>query len=287
VFDKKYLSEFSKLFNTSALIEFANSGRSHLLDYIINETKYLKNINSDITLLQIYDKIYTLLFDEFRCEYIYKNTIVNHVLIGKHSESNSTLFSEFQAGNSIADILILNGTSSIYEIKTELDNLERLNNQLDSYFQLFDKINVITFSSGLGKVNKIIDKKVGLLTLNKDGEIETQREPVSNLSNVVPAVIFDSLRMQEYKFAVLKNFGYIPNVPNTLIYRECKRLFEQLSPIEAHKVMVEVLKTRKQIFIKKLLLELPVSLKMTCLNSSLTKTQWRCFQQTLNTSYMN
>ena len=196
------------------------------------------------------------------------------------------MFSEFRAGNSLADVLILNGTSSIYEIKTEYDNLDRLKGQLDSYFLMFDRINVITYPRAIGKIEKVVDKRVGLLSLSEKGEIETHRDPISNQLNVVPSVIFNSLRVPEYKEAINKHFGYIPNVPNTMIYRECKKLFELLSPNDAHALMVEVLKKRKQVFVKNLLSELPDSLKMTCLNSNLTHRQWTVFQKALTSSYL-
>lgn len=286
MFDKRYLSEFAKFFNTSVLIEFSNFGRSKFVDYVIEQSGILSTTNIGSSLLEVYNYAYDLLFTEYRCEYIYKNVIVNQVLIGKHSAANSTLFSEFRAGKSVADVLILNGTSSIYEIKTEYDNLDRLAGQLESYFLLFDMVNVITHSRAVEKIKKLVDRRVGILSLSGEGEIVTHRDPISNYRNVVPSVIFDSLRMSEFKEAINKHFGYIPNVPNTLIYRECKKLFELLPPHIAHETMVEVLKKRKQTFTKKLLSDLPVPLKMTCLNSNLTQSQWSMFQQVLTSNYL-
>lgn len=284
--DKRYYGEFAKFFNTTTLAELSRFGRSSFISYVIKNSGFDKNVNLEMTFSDLFDQVYNLLFSEYRCEYIYKNSIVNQVLIGNHSESHSTLFSEFRAGFSKADVLILNGTSSIYEIKTELDNFERLPSQLASYFQMFDTVNVISHEGALDKIKNIVDERVGLMTLSEKGEIETKRVAITNKENVDPAVIFDSLRMPEYKLAVKMNFGFVPDVPNTKIYRECKKLFTQLSPEQAHKTMVEVLKTRKQSFIKQLIKELPDSLKMTCLNSTLTKKQWVAFKEVLRKDYL-
>jgi hypothetical protein len=280
-----YLSEFAKFFNTSVLSEIARFGKSDFITYVLLESGFLSEFRDNRSFSNIYNKVYQLLFSDYRCEYIYKNSIVNQVLIGKHSPATSTLFSEFKAGNSYADVLILNGTSSVYEIKTEYDNFDRLENQLSSYFQVFDRINVVTYPSALLKIEKFVDKRVGLLTLSNNGELITEREPISNIQNVNPATIFDSLRMSEYMKAIKKHFGYLPHVPNTLIYKECKVLFEQIPPEESHQLMVELLKTRKQLFIKNLLLSLPNSLKLTCLNSNLTQSQWRQFELALQSNF--
>lgn len=284
--DNRYYGEFARFFNTKILAELSQYGKSPFISYVLEKSGYSDDFGNKFTFYDLFNKVYDLLFSEYRCEYIYKNSIVNQVLIGKHSEIGSTLFSEFRAGNAKADVLILNGTSSIYEIKTELDNFERLPSQISSYFQMFDKVHVITYTTALQYLNQELDERVGLLTLSESGEIITHREAKHNKENVDPAVIFDSFRLPEYKLAAFMNFGYIPNVPNTKIFKECKKLFVQLPPDQAHDTMVKVLKTRKQSFIKELLNELPDSLKMTCLNSSLTKKQWVAFKGLLGKNYV-
>ena len=73
------------------------------------------------------------LIKEYRNEYIFKNTIANKIIKGRHRLSNVTYINEFRVVNSICDVAIFNGTSSAYEIKTELDNFDRLENQLADY----------------------------------------------------------------------------------------------------------------------------------------------------------
>mgnify|MGYP003608584789 CR=1 FL=1 len=52
----------------------------------------------------ILDKM--LLEKDYRCEYVYKNQIFQN-LISKYSLENSSIFSEFKVGGSIADLFFL------------------------------------------------------------------------------------------------------------------------------------------------------------------------------------
>lgn len=47
------------------------------------------------------------------------NVIANKILLGKHSLNTSHMLSEFRVGYNKADVVIINGTSSVYEIKSE------------------------------------------------------------------------------------------------------------------------------------------------------------------------
>lgn len=60
--------------------------------------------------------------------------------------------SEFWVDMSKADSVVLNGTSTVYEIKTEFDNLSRLPQQLTDYSKVFDHINVVTHERGVAAV---------------------------------------------------------------------------------------------------------------------------------------
>lgn len=66
-------------------------------------------------------ELYELLLKTHRNEYVYKNTLLNRIVMGRHSPRTSTAFTEVPIGDSIADFLIINGKATVYEIKTDLD----------------------------------------------------------------------------------------------------------------------------------------------------------------------
>ncbi|MBC8060944.1 MAG: sce7726 family protein, partial [Clostridiaceae bacterium] len=53
-----------------------------------------------------------------------------------------------------ADFILINGSAVVYEIKTELDTLDRLDSQIENYYKAFTKVCVITSESNYNKVQK-------------------------------------------------------------------------------------------------------------------------------------
>lgn len=277
IIDQKYYPSIAKSFSASVISEIACTGESEFLTYVTRESglyDVLKRFSPRWTLRCLFEEIYDYLMCNYRCEYIYKNTIANNILIGRHSLNTATLLSEFRAGESKADVVILNGTSNVYEIKSEYDTINRLKNQLDSYLKIFDKVNVVTHSSQLEKVMESISEDVGIMVLLKKYTLRTIRHPTSNKKNVDPERIFESLRKEEYCKIVKDEYGFIPDVPNTRIFAESKKLFTDLSPERAHDKMVEVLRRRKQdSSFKRFIKAIPPSLRSACICSRLNSKQ--------------
>ena len=199
---------------------------------------------------------YNFLFKNYRNEYIYKNVIANKILLGKHSLNTSHMLTEFRVGKCKADAVVLNGTSTVYEIKSEFDSFARLQNQIQAYLAIFDHINVITSVSQASKMGSILPDMAGILILTNRNTITTVRESKSNKRNTNPGILFDSLRKNEYIKITKEYFGVVPDVPNTQIYRKCKKLFSEIPPEIAHDLTIKVLRMRSktkilQEFIKK------------------------------------
>ena len=178
-----------------------------------------------------FDFFYTLLTEQYRCEYVYKNTLANNVyLAGRHSLQNSLLTDELRSGNSRADVVIINGTSTVYEVKSKYDSLNRLEGQITDYRKVFDRIYVVTTAEKIKAVSSKIDPVIGILVLNENGQLDEVKEAQSNKANTEPATIFDCMRKVEYCSIVKRQFGYIPNVPNSKLYRESKKTILPIRP---------------------------------------------------------
>ena len=85
-------------------------------------SKYI-SYNKDLKLATYYDffeHLYGSMLKNYRSEFIYKNEIVNKILLGKYSLNTATVLNEFRIGKSIADLVMLNGTSVVYGNKNRI-----------------------------------------------------------------------------------------------------------------------------------------------------------------------
>jgi len=270
VADKNTLYRMSSLFTTRHILGFKP-------EFLYGGWSQLESLN----IKEIYENYYKILQGNYRCEYVYKNEIVNQILLKNH-KGNAKLYTELDIHDSKADVVIMNGTSTVYEIKTELDNFDRLEKQLASYRLVFDKIYVVTHESKLKALKKLIGKDIGIVILNNNNVLETKRSARSNKANVEPEYIFNLLRREEYIGIVKECFGKTPNVPPVHIFTECKKLFRKLDPLIAHDKMVNAIRNRSESNHRKnLFASLPVSLKLLGLSGKLTRSECELLLQNL------
>lgn len=244
IIDKKFLPAMSRIFTPVVMDSLAERGFSPYLSEVCANSGILRKVAPSMTLGNFLDEIYSLLDKRYRNEYIYKNVITNKILLGKHSLNTSRMLTEFRVGRNKADVVILNGTSTVYEIKTEYDTFKRLQSQVKSYQEAFDFINVITSPAQVVKLKAILPEGIGILALTDRNTISTIRDGKPHKENFNSALMFDSLRKDEYTSIIREYYGSLPEVPNTLIFEKCKELFCQISPIDAHDLAIKVLKER-------------------------------------------
>ncbi len=244
--DPKFFPSISRVFSPIVLDHLTSHGYSDYLAEVSVNSGLSKLIEPSISLRDFLNQIYAVLFTKYRNEYIYKNTIAKKILLGKHSLNTTHLLTEFRVGKNKADVVLINGTSSVYEIKTEYDSFNRLQNQIQSYSKVFDLVNVLTSQSQLEKITVLLPESVGILVLTDRNTISTIRKPLSNLNNFNPKIAFSSLRKNEYLKIIFSHYGYIPDLPNTLIFEECQKLFCAIPIDKLHGLFINVLKERKR-----------------------------------------
>jgi len=264
----------SKVFSPTLLTQLAKTGRSRLLTSVVSESGFDKLCEANDSLSNCFDLIYSELQSSYRNEYIYKNAIANKILLGRHSLNTATMHTEFRVGESKADILILNGTSHIYEIKTELDSLERLSKQLDDYLKFSEYVTIVTADRHVEKLLQRAPSAVGILILTGRGSLKTIRKANSGKNNLVNSLIFDSLQKSEYTKIIYEISGFLPDVSNALMYTECKKVFEQFDINDCHHLIVDGLKSRNMDNkTKEFIMSVPECLKAAATAIKLTKAQ--------------
>lgn len=196
--------------------------------------------------LELLNNIYNELSQSYRSEYIYKNTLINKKLIKEEYSLKTTIaLNEFKIGNSIADFVLLNGKARIFEIKTELDGLDKLEKQIADYYSFATEVYIVTSSKHIKKLIEIYkETNVGIIELTKKNSLKEIKSAISSTNLLDHSTIFKSLRKSEYTKVLETNSIKIPNVPNTLYFKECLNLAKNINIIEFQKSAIKELKTR-------------------------------------------
>lgn len=234
--------EIAKLFTSNCLNAIASEDLSALQK---NRIKEISDFYDASNYYDLYHKAYTDLTKHYRNEYIYKNLIAQKILLGKHSLESSTLLSEFRVGTNKADLVLLNGCSTCYEIKTEYDSLVRLKDQLDSYLKMFDKVNVVCSKNMIEAVLHSSPLEVGVIELTPKNTLRTIREPIqTNFLDV--QLMMQSLRKEEYQLIAENLYNLKIDVPNTRLYDLCEKIIQSYDSKSVRKCFLDTLKkTRK------------------------------------------
>jgi hypothetical protein len=265
---KTELAAMSRLFSSAVFREMAKKGRSGLFRQLADEAGLLSDCDERATVGDAFNSAFGVLkIAGQRDEYIYRSAISHKILMGTHSLRTASMLTEFRAGACKADLVILNGTATAYEIKSERDSLARLSNQVANYRKVFAKVNVIASEDHVEGVLATVPDDVGVLCLSRRYRISTEREAAELPGNVCPQTVFESLRSAEAA-AILRTLGRdVPRVPNTQLHGVMRAIFADLDPATLHAEMVRTLKrTRNLTPLVELVDQLPESLQAAAIS---------------------
>lgn len=265
---KERMRSYASIFSSTS---FARLLKNEDFDFINKKIeRYDSNkIGKNFTTYSEYLRYaYNSLKKDYRCEYIYKNELINEFLLKKYGTENTVVINEFKVGNSVADMVLFNGTSKAFEIKTELDSEKRLSGQLNDYTKIFKECYVVTHESLIEKY-LVTDEKIGVIAIVKrNNSFKMEEVRKATVSEEIDAcVLIRSLRTQEYKNIITAYFGQLPDVSNFLMFDECAGLMKQIPSVELNRLFIGELKRRTsntqllQSFYKELR-QLCLSLKM-------------------------
>lgn len=262
------LSALSRLFSSSVFREMAKKGRSPLFARLFSQTGLPYRRSPCATVASAFDAAFAVLRKSgLRDEYVYRAALTQNLLLGRHSLNTASMLTEFRSGSCKADLAILNGTSTVYEIKSDRDSLARLANQIINYRKVFAKIYVIVGEAHVQEVADSTSSDIGVLSLVRWNRIHTVREAADRPNLVCPVTIFESLRVAEAR-AILQELKVpVPDVANTMLHSAMRNCFARLDPAEVHRQMVRTLRrTRNLAPLVELVDRLPASLQPAALS---------------------
>jgi len=277
------LSALSRLFSPGVFREIARKGQSALFARLFSQTGIAGAPSQ--TVGDAFDAAFAILRRSgFRDEYAYRAALTQNILLGTHSLNTACMLTEFRAGACKADLAILNGTATVYEIKSERDSLARLDNQINNYQKVFAKIYVIAGEAHITDVIESTPSDVGVMCLTRRNQITKIREASDRAESVCPVTIFESLRADEAR-AILTDLGMvIPELPNTILHSAMRDCFSQLTPKDVHCAMVKTLKrTRSLAPLSTFVAKLPSSLRPAALSVQIRNMDRERLIEALNT----
>lgn len=207
----------------------------------------LVRMRPEATLADAFDAARNILARGYRSEYVFKNDIVSRAVFGRHSPRTASALIEQAMGASIADVVVLNGTTTVYEVKTDLDDFTRLPAQLRDYCSRAEHVHVVTSVARAAEAAAIAPDHVGVLALQQRGNLSVIRHASSNIGRLVPQHLFELLRTHERQNALRITHGYTPNPHQGQGWAEMQGLFAELPPRVAHDRALEQLRMRAKI----------------------------------------
>ena len=262
----------NRFFTRNTFRQILDDGESKTYTAVIR--RYVSDADSR-TNGECISEIYQYLQKNYRNEYYYKNTLLNKLLLGgAHSPRTTTALTEVPVGKSKADFILINGKAVVYEIKTELDNFDRLEGQLEDYYKAFSRVVVVTSEDNYFEIDrKLKDTPTGIYILTKRGTLSRRKEPEEKLDSLSKSTMFKILRKAEYESVFSRLALPLPSVSQFEYYRACKAQFESLDMDIAYQYFVTELKKRARVEIDEYA-SIPLALKFLAYFLELSKNDY-------------
>lgn len=245
---KKYrneeLRDYSALFSRNYINNIFLRNDFSFTDYCIKKHDN-RAFAYNRTYREYYNYVYKVLSEHYNNEYFYKNEFINSVFKEMSEHESTGIFSEFRIMNTIADIVCFNGHSVVYEVKTELDNDDRLESQLNEYLRLFNEVNIIVPVSKVQNY-KSLPPNVGILVFDKDKRLFSWFKKARINYVVDSKLVMQVLHTQEYKAIVKSYYGkeILDSTNDFTQFNVCSKLIEKIPTRTLNTLFVQTLKKR-------------------------------------------
>lgn len=234
----------TRLFSRNTLLDLIRNNNTKI--YYECVKKYMEDCPTEnMSNRVIFEFLYDIFKKKYRNEYFYKNTIINKKLLGVHSINTTVALAEVPIYKSKADFILINGKGVVFEIKSDLDNLDRLSSQIEDYYKVFTHVCVV---SNEEQSKKIIDlfpnDAIGVMTLTNKNQFRNIRKIKEDSSKLNYREIFKVMRKSEYEKIIIKYFGALPKTSQIEYYEVCFGLISQIPISTLHTDFLSELKNR-------------------------------------------
>ena len=89
------------------------------------------------------------------------------------------LEAQYASNDRRADVLLINEYTHAFEIKSDVDSISRLSEQMEDYRRTFDYLTIVTTATHQKKVKKMLGQNDGLMLIS-DGKISISKEAKIN-----------------------------------------------------------------------------------------------------------
>ena len=270
----------STVFSRNAVIDVIKYNDFSQLDWV---RSLCSKRNNATTYLELLDIVYRNMAKYYRCEYVYKNEIIKHLVRDFKKSDQTVVFNEFRVADSIADLAMFNGESKAFEIKTEYDSSKRLEKQMRAYRLVFDKCYVVVPEERVSDYLPSIDDTTGvmLLTYHKGRfNLSKYREAIQN-KRVDVATLIRCLRTKEYENIVSSYYGKLPDVGAAQLFTVCLEMMSNMPMAVLREMFLSEIKKRKSDL--SLLKAVPRPLTQLCVALNLNDKGVSSLVNTLNT----
>ncbi len=210
--------------------------------------------------------LYRRMEKAYKNEYFYKNTVLNEHILKENELKNDLVLNEFKIGNSVADIVLLNGLVRVYEVKTELDSPYRLISQIEDYKKFADEIYLVISSKDVHLYKSIPEIQDCGIIIYDDYEKALKEKRKSRICKKKWShqTIFNLLNKQEYVSMINEELGVnYSNMPNTQIYKKYFSLAKKIKIRKFQYLARKTLKKREKLDLKSLS-QVPTELRYLC-----------------------
>ncbi len=245
---KKYTSEelraYSTLFSRNCINSVFLRNDFSFINFCIKKYDN-RAFTCNRTYEEYYNYAYKALSKQYNNEYFYKNEFINSVFkkIAEHEKTG--IFNEFRIMSTIADIVCFNGHSTAYEIKTELDNSERLDGQLNEYSRLFNEVNVVVPESKASEYRRL-HPEIGIILFDKNRRTFSRAREASINYTTDAKLVMQVLHTREYRSIAKAYYGEdaLDKVNDFTQFKVCSRLIEEIPASKLNTLFVQTLKKR-------------------------------------------
>ena len=243
--DMDRLRSYSSAFSRNVFSDILSYSDFSRLDWLYHH--YDSNLYDGGSYMDYLLHVYKTLIKSYRCEYIYKNEIINQLLLKKYGTKDTIAFNEFKVGDSIVDFAMMNGESKAFEIKTKLDTPRRLKKQMSDYRKIFNRCYIVVDESECEFYANHLDEATGIVALSyKRGSIRLDEyRPAKRLEDIDSDVLMKCLRTSEYENIVREYFGELPDVPTYNLFEACKGKISHIDSAILNCLFLQEIKKRK------------------------------------------